>query len=379
MAREGAMDQDDRREDGPEPRAPGREPGRLRVSPAARRSRPSRVYKKDDGGFTIPLALLEAVDRSGLKNARGRGYREFRKSLHPRHRLVWLHLMGGYAALAATTAILWEAWAVSPAVGVLAAVLGGASYGYFISYIQLFFHEAAHYNLAPGRAWNDRLANLLIGGMVGQEIAAYRPIHFDHHRHLGTPMDSEHSYFDPLGVRFLVESLLLIKVFRVIAARKARGGSKVRAAPRSRAGTLQLALGIAINAAIVGGSVGLGACSVGLGWVLGMATFFPFFFALRQVLEHRDEAARADLDYRVVPHGAMSRLFGDGWLDATLGGAGFNRHLLHHWEPQLSYTRLADLEAYLMDTELGPVLRPRKTTYLTTFRTLMRADRTGRR
>jgi len=35
---------------------------------------------------------------------------------------------------------------------------------------------------------------------------------------------------------------------------------------------------------------------------------------------------------------APDRLFGDDFFSCTFGGAGFNRHLLHHWEPQISYT-----------------------------------------
>jgi fatty acid desaturase len=339
-----------------------------------RRRQPSRVFQKDDPGTAISLDLIESVDKSGLVNGKGVTYRDFKRSLRPRYGVVWLHLASGYAALAATTLAIGVTSTVSAAAGLIAAILGGVIYGYFLAYLQLFFHEAAHYNIAPSRAWNDRLANLFLGSLVGQDIATYRPVHFDHHRHLGTPMDSDHSYFDPLNVRFVVESLLLIKVVKVLSGRKARGAGKPDA-PRSPARVRQLAMGLVLHAVFVGGSVGLGAWPVGLGWCLGVAVFFPFIFALRQVLEHRDEAARGDIDYHAVPHGAVSRLFGSGPLDATLGAAGFNRHLLHHWEPQVSCTRLAELEAFLMDSELGPVLRPRKTTYFTAFRRLFRADR----
>jgi hypothetical protein len=44
--------------------------------------------------------------------------------------------------------------------------------------------------------------------------------------------------------------------------------------------------------------------------------------------------------------------------------------LLHHWAPQISCTRLRELEAYLMDTAAAPALRERQTTYARTFRAL---------
>ena len=95
--------------------------------------------------------------------------------------------------------------------------------------------------------------------------------------------------------------------------------------------------------------------------------FFPFFGALRQLLEHRDEYADPTVDYAVIEHGAIHRLFGDGLIANTLGGVGFNRHLLHHWEPQVSYTRLRELECYLIDTESAVYLREHQTTYWQTF------------
>ena len=100
--------------------------------------------------------------------------------------------------------------------------------------------------------------------------------------------------------------------------------------------------------------------------------FFPFFGALRQLLEHRHPDAEASIDYSVTPHGEYTRIFGNSGFDCIFGAAGFNRHLLHHWEPQLSYTCLADMEAYLQRTELAPLLAQHKTTYIKAFIALFR-------
>ena len=63
-------------------------------------------------------------------------------------------------------------------------------------------------------------------------------------------------------------------------------------------------------------------------------------------------------------------MFGDGLIAQTMGGAGYNRHLMHHWEPGVSYTRLPDLERFLADTPLAAVMARRTTTYGRIFRRL---------
>lgn len=44
-----------------------------------------------------------------------------------------------------------------------------------------WFHEATHWNLLPDRAWNDRVADLLIGPFNGTRVRNNRPGHFRHH------------------------------------------------------------------------------------------------------------------------------------------------------------------------------------------------------
>jgi fatty acid desaturase len=213
-----------------------------------------------------------------------------------------------------------------------------------------------------------------VGWFVGQDIAAYRAVHFDHHRYLGTPRDTESTYFDPLNVRFIAESVCGLKAFRVVARREAvvrEAGPTAGGGVKAR--RTQLVLGCGIHATVAGGAWMLGWWPLAMAWGAGVAVVAPFFFAVRQVLEHRDESADATADYRRRPHGPVNRLFGDGPLASTFGGAGFNRHLLHHWEPQISYTRLREMEGFLRDTHVAEILQARRTTYLGTFRRLFQA------
>lgn len=117
-------------------------------------------------------------------------------------------------------------------------------------------------------------------------------------------------------------------------------------------------LGAVIHFGIIATLAVIGLWASATAWLLGVAMMFPFLGALRTLLEHRDENASTMVDYCVTQHGAVARLA----MANTFGGAGFNRHLLHHWEPALSYTRLRDLEMFLAGTPMKEVMEQRRTT-----------------
>jgi fatty acid desaturase len=305
---------------------------------------------------------LAGIRRDMLVNRAGVRYHDFKRSLTPRYGKVWFELLCGHAALILTTAGIVTAYRYWPTLSAPIILVGAAIYGYALAYIVLFFHEAAHYNIARGRSLNDRLANIFIGLFVGQSIAAYRSTHFDHHRYLGTPTDTEHSYFDPLNVTFIAESLTGIKTLKKLAARNHAAGAGIDAL---------MVLGSLLHLAIVGVALRLGNWPLAVAWTVAVVIVFPFLAAIRQLLEHRSEQAKPDADYSVVPHGAVNRMFGSGPVASTLGGAGFNRHMLHHWEPQISCTRLRDLERFLRDTPAAHVLEQGTTSYGSTFLLLL--------
>lgn len=303
--------------------------------------------------------------RNALVDDQGTSFREFRRGLTPRYGVVWSHLAMGYAALVLVAAGVVATGAVAPAW--LRVVVGALLFGFIQAYIQLFLHEAAHYNLAPGRERNDRLANAFVGAIHGLEIDAYRLVHFEHHRRLGTAMDSERSYFDPLNMRFFAEAVLGIKGLRVLSRRAELVEEKSTEKRQDTSGRRQRVLAAIIHLAIVGLSVAFGQWALVFAWTIGTLSFMPVFVSMRQLLEHRSEAADPAIDYATTDHGAVNRLFGDGPVASTFGGAGFNRHLLHHWEPQISYTRLREVERYLLRTDAADALRKRQSTYWETF------------
>lgn len=301
--------------------------------------------------------LTPAVFRERMLFETGGAYAQYRRTLTPNRATVLTDIGLGYAALAGT--IVLTAQADGLVVGIAAAVAGAVAAGFFVAYLQLFIHEAAHYNLAASKTANDRIADWLICWQVGTSIAAYRSTHSEHHRHLGKPGDTEVSYRHALTPRFLVEMLTGVHAMRVFLS---RSEGAAPASPRSR---LPLLRGIAVHFVLVAIMVGAGAWSAALAWIGGIGVAFPVFATVRQLLEHRPTGTMVD------EGDAVTRLFDDGLFARIFGGAGFNRHFLHHLEPQISYTRLPDLEAAIRRTGLSAALDTRRTTYLATFRELI--------
>lgn len=324
-----------------------------------------------DAGAAYADALKRL--RGKLVDGQGRDYKAFRATLTPAFGQVWRELVPVHGLMAAILAGLALAQPALPLVGQAALVPAGAvALGALVNYVVLFLHEGAHYGLHPDRATNDRLMYGLCGILIGADVAKYRASHFDHHRKLGTTEDTEHSYFEAPSPGFLLGSMTGIRAVQQALAQGYLLGAKPApsgAAPASR--PWPLLGGLAFHAALVGGLLLAGAWVAACAWVLAMGLVFPTLGSLRQILEHRDELADPATDYSQVPHGATSRIFRGGLFAAFFGGAGFDRHLLHHFEPAVSYTRLPELEAFLRDTELAPYLESRTTTYGRTLRALL--------
>ncbi len=92
---------------------------------------------------------------------------------------------------------------------------------------------------------------------------------------------------------------------------------------------------------------------------------------LRQLLEHRSIDAVEGKDYLQEHHGPVNRMFGTHFWSRKFGSAGFNRHLLHHWDPSISYTCFDEMEKYLLKTEMAEEVESARTSYLATLRELV--------
>jgi fatty acid desaturase len=314
-----------------------------------------------------------AAIRSDLYDADGTPLTALIKDLKPDYGQVWRDLALGYSGLvwSAASTVWFAQYGLAGAL--LGMVCGAGGIGFWIAYIQLFIHEGAHANLASSRKTSDLICDLFVGWLIGTSVRKYRKVHFEHHRAFGTTGDSENTYFRALNAAFIVKALTGWRVIEVLTARarltapKAKVGTALEGADRDR---IVLLGGIAAHLAILAALFLTGGWAAALAWVAGVGVVFPFLGALRQLLEHRSLEAQSAADYSVVDHGGYTRLFGTGVLARTFGAAGFNRHLLHHWEPSVSYTCFDALEDVFVAVGMGPAMDARRTTYGAAFRAL---------
>ena len=310
------------------------------------------------------------VKRS-LRDATGVSYDEFKRRLLPRYAVAWASIGAVYLAIVAAvmSTVAAQRFEFFPAP--LEVIVGAFAFGFCVHCLLLFLHEAIHFNLARSRTLNDLLANVFLCPLLGLDLQTFRACHFEHHKYLGTPNDTETSYFTQLTPRFVIESLLGIRIVRALVERRRlrrrAGISGAFSSPARVLSSAALHLGIFV----AGGYTGQYALATA--WGLGVVVVAPSLNLIRQIIEHRDFEAKAGIDYTRVAHGAVVRNFGTGLFASTYGAAGFNRHLLHHLEPQISCTRLRELEAFLDTTTMGPRLAECRATYATAFARLMRA------
>lgn len=113
----------------------------------------------DIGEAALPAGNdLDAFEKTNLVDTKGRKFRDLRRELQPKLGQVWRHILAGHAVLDATAAGLFVAQAYVGLAGLALVPVGALVIGYTIAYIQLFFHGAAHYNIAWSRKTNDLLA-----------------------------------------------------------------------------------------------------------------------------------------------------------------------------------------------------------------------------
>jgi len=315
-----------------------------------------------------PARLPGTPSFDGVQAADGTSFAQFRRTLAPHYAHAWLDLAGrwvflggGFAAMCVASARLGTAveWLVVPA---------AIWIGFWFASIVLFMHEAAHFQLHGDKATNDRLANLFVCWMTGDDVRSYRALHWRHHLHLGDPEDTEVSYHYAPTFKYALESLFFVHAWRVFKNHRS-AAVEAETGPRHARG-VPFVRGLAVHAAILAYPLWLGLWPAVAAWVLGVAVGFPYFSALRNQLEHRSLTARPDVDYTQVPHGTVNRMFRRSAFARAFGSVGFDRHLLHHWDPSVSYTRFDDLEAFLMTTPLAAEIDAARTTYLGTWRRL---------
>ncbi len=314
---------------------------------------------------------LEGIRFEEVADSNGMTYAEFRKNLHPRYSTVLFDTGKGYffllliagSTIMLTNKIYWYWWIVTAVSSILI--------GYVAAYLALFIHEAGHFNVHPSKKINDRLATLFLCLPFGLSLKSYRKIHWQHHVHLGTPLDTEVSYFNALTKMFFLETFTGIHLLKTIIRKESKS---ILTNVQIRQSRLMLLAGLFLHGMILFAAIITGNWPFAITWILGFGVFFPFFATIRQILEHRDELAMHTTNFYKQAHGKLSRLFVHTVLSSSFGSAGFTRHMIHHWDPVISYTRLKEIEEFLLNCEkTAPVIRSSRTTYSRVFKKLIAA------
>ena len=316
---------------------------------------------------------LEYIPMKHVISDSGESYVSFRKSLLPKYGIVWRDIIIGYLFMIVSllSVMYLERVYNQNMFLILLFPFFGVLIAFWVAYIQLFVHEAAHHNIHPNKKMNDTLANIFFGLITGLDIEAYRKTHWKHHQNLGQTDDTENSYFNGLTFIFLLKVFTGIHVLSILKNRNRLESGQTIASNRMQ--KIALVRGVLFHFVIISLLLLNGYPLSAVIWIISIGVFYPFFATIRQLLEHRDEKAKKNENFFSVNHGKVSRLFQDGAFAFFFGGAGFNRHMIHHWDPSVSYTRLAEVEKFLEKTKAcGKIIEASRTTYLKTFLQLIK-------
>jgi fatty acid desaturase len=202
-----------------------------------------------------------------------------------------------------------------------------------------WIHEGAHFNLLPGKRWNDVATNLL-GVWFALPVSVYREIHFQHHRKeaffvrddpdtVFLDIDSRRSFWR--AVVSDVTGLTMIRQF----LRFQEQDLVSRGERRSRA------LAVVGPIAALALAFFLGRLDAALIYYATLATLYPLLNRLRTYGQHVtvDEDGRSRFD-----GSGTSRTIDAGIVDRTLyTSPRLMWHYEHHEYPHLPYRALKGL------------------------------------
>ena len=234
-------------------------------------------------------------------------------------------------------------------------------------------HEGAHYHLSEDRSMNDRITNVCAGWFIFLDVRNYRKTHIQHHRGLGTSLDTENTHMDKLDLSWLIAAISGAKT--ALAIKKSLPSTS-NTGIEERPKILILLLGAIAHLGI------FSAIYLGLGWwpllvwSVSLLVVTPMLGMLRNLLEHRYVEAVDPILWEIFMNSnskaieinqVTTRTFTQSIFSKFYGSMGFTRHLLHHWDPSISFMNLGKVHEFLLTSEVGELLKKTDTTYTRTF------------
>jgi fatty acid desaturase len=259
----------------------------------------------------------------------------------------------------------------------LALIFPGALwYTFWLQSYTAHFHESAHYLLAKSSKINDFLSRALLTPFVGLDVVSYRMSHWQHHLHLGETNDTETSYRQALTLKnflaslsgyYLVNTALrYIRIFRGMD----KPGKNLKPKSAEKSFLFAILYALSVQFLIIALLRQLVSSEAACAWAFSFFVLGPSLSNLRQTLEHRSLNTKKEVEHKKINPGAVNRMFGNDFFSRNFGGAGFNRHLLHHWDPTISYSCFDQMEAFLMNTQVQMEIQHQRSSYWKTFKEL---------
>ena len=256
-------------------------------------------------------------------------------------------------------------------ISIFISVLAPIYFSFWRQAFSSFFHEAAHYNLTKNKKLNDLISNLILTPFTGLWVKQYRDHHWEHHKNFGQNGDTETSYVLPLNVRGLIEALTGIYLIKTAMTYLNVASAKNEKREINLSSALQFIAGLIIMLSVQF----LIAVFLfffinpyaGFVWMFSVFITDPLLAKIRQTLEHRNEHDKVSASLLENENLGVNQMFGSDFLSRYFGGAGFNRHLLHHLDPSISYTRFDEFEQFLQENGSYDYIAKRRVSYLSKF------------
>lgn len=308
---------------------------------------------------------------SSLKDNNGLSYLIFRKKLSPAFYKVWMDITLCLVMMFLPILFFSEVVNYSSISNIFIPVFALWS-AFWIHAYSCFLHEAAHFNIHRNKKINDLISNLLFTPFFGMLCRDYRLSHWEHHKHLGTTKDTEISYMSPLSITNLLQVITGIYHVKIVLkyVQNFKSADSLRH-KHSRHIVFLITLFLAVTVQIMISFLMFMyvSAAAALSWIIGYFVLYPMLAKIRQTLEHRSLNENAHTEASDCQ--AINRLFGNNFFSRYFGAAGFNRHLLHHYDPLISYTNFDELELFLKNTSIAEYLDAKRSIYSVTFAKLL--------
>lgn len=307
---------------------------------------------------------------SGITNTSGVTYGDFRKTLKVRYSQIQLGIVFSFLSIFMLI-YLSDKTKNLVLLSIIAICLSLTEHR-----ILNVLHEGSHYLLSKSRNFNDFFCNIFAGWFVLSDVDQYRITHIEHHRNLGSEFDPENAHMEKLDLTWLIS---LFSGFNTLRRMGVRTKSRNNLGPRAQAKLRHLlvpVIGLLLHALVVVVVYKYLSLHVLILWVVATFVLTPALGILRNLLEHKYvEGVDAAIWYQIVgrekPEDVVktvtTRTFTRSLLSRLYGSMGFTRHLLHHWDPSISFANLGLVHNFLLETPLEENLRKVDSTFTSTF------------